>query len=138
VRVGELVGRRRRLRQDAEPGERVLPEEVRAHLAVRDEGPGVRAGPSQPATKSHPISWLPVSSVNRIRGLPSRSSTLTSLTPEAQVAAVRKAPGDEVLEHLVLRVHGDRPATGQLVEVDPAQLTAEGEVDAVVDEAVAV
>ena len=57
---------------------------------------------------------------------------------EAQLAAVAQPRGDEVLDHLLLAVDRDRPPAGELGEVDAVPAPVEAQLEAVVDEALAV
>ena len=57
---------------------------------------------------------------------------------EAQLAAGLQPRGDEVLDHLLLAVDGDRPPAGELGEVDAVPAPVEAQLEAVVDEALAV
>ncbi len=56
---------------------------------------------------------------------------------EPDFAARVQACGDEVLDHLVLRVHGDRAPSRQRRQVDPMTASAEAQLDPVMDEALA-
>src|SRR6185369_3300044 len=56
---------------------------------------------------------------------------------EADVAARCEARGDEVLDHLVLGVHSDRAPAGEHRQIDTVALTAEAELDAVMEHAFA-
>jgi hypothetical protein len=138
VGVDQLVGRGRRLGEDPEPGEGVLPEEVRTDLSLGDQEP--RAGPG-PVRADHEVALQRL--LPALLGEPDRRPLavepldLRVAHPEPDVPAVGKPPRDEVDQHLVLGVHHHRPAAGELVHVDPVQTAGEGQVDAVVDEAVA-
>ena len=57
---------------------------------------------------------------------------------EADLASGREARGDEILHDLVLRVHRDRTATGELGQRDAMPFPLELQVDAMVDEPFAV
>jgi hypothetical protein len=56
---------------------------------------------------------------------------------EAQVAAGRGGGGDEVLDHLLLPVDGDGPAARQVAQRDAVAAAVEAQLDAVMDEALA-
>jgi hypothetical protein len=56
---------------------------------------------------------------------------------EKDRVALGQPQGDQVLDHLLLTVDGDRPAAGQLEHVDAVALVGELEVHAVVGEALA-
>ena len=57
---------------------------------------------------------------------------------EAGFAAVAQARGDEVLDDLLLAVDRDRPPAGEPAEVDAVALAVEAQLDAAVDERLAV
>jgi hypothetical protein len=57
-----------------------------------------------------------------------------ALRLEHDRAVAREPRGDEVLDHLVLRIHGDRLAAGELGQVDPVAARREAQLDAVMDE----
>ena len=96
--------------------------------------------PSQPATTSQRSSCVGAlvaeadARAARSRG---RAAT-TSSTSKRSVAAGVQARGDEVLDHLLLAVDRDRPPAGELGEVDAVPAPVEAQLEAVVDEALAV
>ena len=57
---------------------------------------------------------------------------------EAQVPAVAQARGDEVLDHLLLPVDGDRSPARELAEVDAMAPSIEAQLEAVVHQPFAV
>jgi hypothetical protein len=138
VGVDELIGRRWRLGEDPEPGERVLPEEVRTDLALGNEVPGIGArtvGTDHEVALQRPLLVVVGEPDSRLVGVEAVDLGVAHTEPD--VATVCEPLGNEVDEHLVLGVHHDRPTTGQLIQVDPVQSAGVGQVDAVVDEAVA-
>ena len=56
---------------------------------------------------------------------------------EQDLPAGRQPRRDQVLDHLLLAVDGDRAAGHQLLECDPVALPAEPQLDAVMDQALA-
>ncbi len=56
---------------------------------------------------------------------------------EEDLPALGQPGRDQVLDHLLLAVHGDRPPRHQLLERDPVALPAEPQLDAVMDQALA-
>ena len=68
----------------------------------------------------------------------SRSCSETSSTSKRSSPPASQARGDEVLDHLLLAVDGDRPPAGELGEVDAVPAPVEAQLEAVVDEALAV
>src|SRR5207237_1751824 len=59
------------------------------------------------------------------------------LNLEENLAASGEARGDQVLDHLVLRINHDRSPAGQAGKVDAVRAAAEAQIDAVVHEAFA-
>ena len=133
VAVDQLGRARRRLAQDAEPGERVLAEVAAGREPVTAARTTLRE-PSAPTTKSASISSgaarrHPTAIDARAVGL----GILDALggDAEAEVLAGGEARGDEVLQHLVLRVEPDA-AADERREVDAVTLAGEAQLDAVV------
>jgi hypothetical protein len=138
VSVDQLIGGRRGLGEDPEPGEGVLPEKIGADRALRDEEPAVGLRPvasgDEVALKLLILPVLDEADHGPVTGEVFHGGAGDA---EPDVAAVGQPPGDQVLEHLVLGIHGHGPAGRQLVQVDPVDGAGEGQVDAVVDEPVA-
>ena len=130
VGVDQLLRGRRRAREDPEPGERID--------ALVDRQP-VLAPPARqtPWKPSQPAMTSQRSSSSPKRITPFSGSTEVDLGLEAQLAAGLEPRGDQVLDHLLLPVDGDRAPAGQLGEVDPVALAAEAQLDAVVEHALA-
>ncbi len=135
MRIDQLVRRRRRLRQDPEPGERVLPEEV---APLRDQVAAHRARPVRPdheVALQRLLAALVGEPDRRLLGLDPVHRGVGH--PEPDVAPVAQTLGDQVDEHLVLGVDRHRPPTRELGQVDPVQPALERQVDPVMDEPVA-
>src|SRR3954470_6560955 len=137
--VDQLVRGGRRLGEDAEPAERVDAEVVVADGALGHGGPAdavaaVAAG-DEIADELSGLALLGRAGDPRpVRG---DAGDAGRLGLEQDLAARVEAELDEVLQHLVLGVDGDRAAAGEAVEVDAVAATGEAQLDAVVDEALA-
>src|SRR5829696_2549642 len=113
VAVDQLVVRRRRLREDPEPAERVIARELGEHIArdrfAADAVVAVAAGNEVAAKLS---SFAVVDEPNRRRvGLEAVHRDVVCL--EDQRATRLDPRGDEVLHDLLLPVNRDRPAAGE-------------------------
>ena len=115
VRVDELVDRRRDVREDAEPAERVLARERR-----RARRPGCSAGRRRGSRRSRRSRRTRARAARRrgekrIRGRSVSSSwTLTSSTSKSKRQPALEPRRDQVLDDLGLAVDDDRPAAGEL------------------------
>src|SRR3990170_7103273 len=131
MRIDQLVGRRWRLDQDAEPAERIAAGELvavaRGDRRPRDAVEAVAAG-DEVAFEFVDFS-VPVKPRLRRRGV--QVVTRDVLYAEQQRAAGGQARGDQVLDHLVLRVDGDG-AAGELGERDAVAASGEAQIDAFV------
>ena len=136
--VDQLVGRRRDVGQDTQPGVGVLAfpdgQQARRHRRPADPVEAVAAGDR---VAGH-LAPGPVRA-----GVPERRAGRVQVAHlgaghvELQVAAGGQPGLDEVLHHLGLRVDGDRPP-GQVTEVDVMPPAGELEVDPAVLQALAV
>ena len=134
VGVDQLVSRRRRLRQDAEPGEGVLLLEgsqgARRGRVTADAVGAV--APGEPVT-AHLVALAVVTVADRRR----RAGEVVhahDLGFEQELATGVEAGADEVLDDLVLAVHRDGAAGLQVAQRDPVVLALEAQADTVVDE----
>ena len=136
--VDELLGRRRDLRQDAEPGERIRRARTPSARPRGIDGRQTPWKPSQPAITSQRSSCASPPWVKRIAGRSlSRSSTRTSSASNSGSAPAASRAREQVLDDLLLAVHRDAAAAGQLGEVDPVPAPGEAQLDAVVHEPLA-
>ena len=94
--------------------------------------------PSQPATKSQPSSSAsPLLSEADLGAWPVEPVDAEALGFESDRAAGREPGRDQVLHDLVLAVDRDRLAAGQPGEVDPVAPAGEGDLEPLVDQALA-
>src|SRR5207248_10369698 len=133
VGVDELVGGRRCLREDAQPG-----KGIRALVGFVFEpgaGDAVRA-----VATGHELALqlrrLAVASIGDTWAVILDTLDGGRLSLEPDLTTVRQALLDQVLDHLLLAIDRDPPA-GQLAEVDAVLLAGEAQFDAVVDETLA-
>ena len=138
VGIDQLIGGRRDVGQDAQPGVRVLAfpdgQQARRHgraadpveaVAARDRLAGdLVPGPVRAGVAEHRAGGVQV-------------VHLGAGHVELQVAAGCQPGLDQVLDHLGLRVDGDGPP-GQVAEVEVVPLAGELEVDPAVHQALAV
>ena len=95
--------------------------------------------PSQPATTAHSSVCRSPACVKAMLGASEvRPSSSTSETSKQDLGVVAQARGDEVLDDLLLAVDRDRPAVGEPAEVDAVALAVEAQLEAAVDERLAV
>src|SRR5690349_21813524 len=137
--IDELLGRRRRLSQDAEPAERVDAEVVLAHAPFRNSRPAdavtaVAAG-DEVADELFFFTLLRGEADLRLVGRDVLQSARFGL--EVDLAARLKPELDQILEHLVLGVDGNDAAVGKIVQVDAVAAAGKAQLEAVVHEALA-
>ena len=135
--VDQLLRRRRHGGEDPEPAERVLLVEERQD-ASRDRIP---ADPVKPVTARDEIRLDDLALALMGEGH-LRAGAVEPLRHhvgdlEQDLPAGRQPRRDQVLDHLLLAVDGDRAAGHQLLECDPVALPAEPQLDAVMDQALA-
>src|SRR5215212_345673 len=136
--IDELVGRGRDLRKDSEPRERIVAG-VDRQCAIGD---GVAADSVRSvASGDDPAAQLLVGAVVAKAdegGVGVDGVDAHVLDLEEQRTACVQARLDEVLDHLLLPVDRDRPPAGQLGERDAVAAALEAQLEALVDEPLAV
>src|SRR5215210_159780 len=137
-RVDQLLGGGRDLGEDPEPGERVIELVEAQHpfgdRRAADAVEAVAAGDRVAAELLlHPLVCETDTRLVRVDVVQRDVVDL-----EEQRAAGVQPGRDQVLDHLLLAVDRDRPPLGELLEGDPVALAVEAELDALVDETLAV
>ena len=126
--IDQFLGDRTRLRQNAEPAERIFALVVGQH-AVRNARPAnaMKAVAAADEIAVELLRFAGVLETNfRRAGQPLDTDVVDV---EENLAAVGEPPGDEVLHHLVLAIDQDALADERF-EIDPAKLVVEAEIDA--------
>ena len=138
VGVDQLVAGRGRVGEDAEPGVGVGPFEDRAGAV----GDGVLGDPVETVAAGHPVAaqglFPALVGVADHRTVGAGPFDGVHRGVEQQRSAVLEPEGYQVLDHLGLGVHRHRPAAGQRGEVDAVRAAVEAQLDAGVDDALAV
>ena len=135
IGVDQLVARRRRLRQDAQPARtdrcartpRARRRESRPAHAVKAVATGDRVAAKLELLALAPEANRAVTPIDVVRA--SRRSTSNRMSAAAASRAL-----DQILHHFLLAVDGDGAPAGELGEVDAMAGAAEAQLDAVVNE----
>ena len=135
--VDQLVTRGRRRGQDTEPGERVLPlihPQYTGWHVLSGNAPETVATSCEVRLQGVGLACLAVVDLRSGRvGF----VHMQRFGFEQELTAGFEAGGDQVLDDLLLAVHGDRSATGQFGERDAVSLTFEAQLDAVMHQPLA-
>ena len=136
--VDELMGRRRRRRENAQPAERIVAfvgsQMLRWNRGTADAVKAVAPGDEIAADLVRHGVQLKTHARLRRRDLVHRHV----LDVEIEGPARRPARRDQILHHFVLAVDGDRPTAGEFREVDPMPCAGEGDIQPLVAQAFAI
>ncbi len=137
ARIDQLPGGRRRLGQDAEPGEGIGP-----FVSRQDAGRNARPADAVKAVAAgdEVAGQLVLRAVQAIADARLAAVDIVDRDVrrlETDLSVLGEAQGDHVLHRLVLTVDRDRAAAGQVFKIDPVAAAGEANFDAPVDQALA-